>query len=156
MSVPVTQLPEGKLRLPIMVPPSQGEMNLLMAGINCAPFEETFARLKQEGREICANGVAANCQYCKGKEERCPIDPVEYKRLAFLDAASIFEPAHRYYKDQTSYGLKHIIQHAATTQGVNGYSCNGAFIVYMASRGFAFRIEGDSLNVLFKIKSPWA
>ena len=100
-------------------------------------FQKARDELKAKGWTIGACG-----NECDHPPVSCEPSFAQFCSLSAVHAEDKFEHASRYYKDSTSYGLKHISQ-----QEHNVYCNNGTFIVFMHSNGFQFK-----MNVFFKLK----
>jgi hypothetical protein len=151
---------QDELYVPFVIPAPAEFTRLVTEAMSdpeeIALLEQTLASLKAKGNEMCANGLRRHCD-CKRKDGPCLFKGgwYNYYRLVALKVHASFEKGKRIYRDASSYEMKHWPQQAGSEGGINGYSTNGEFIVYMASRGFEFKPQSKGPNVYFKMKDPW-
>jgi hypothetical protein len=154
-----------RLGLPMgfnLVIPSPAEFTRLVDEAMSDPkevalLEQTQALLKSKGQEICGNGLRHRCLDCRDSQDGPCLTREGWKsyyRLVALNVHASFQKGERFYEGANSRGMKHWPQQLGDEGGINAYSTNGAFIVYMASRGFEFEPEPMGRGVFFKVKDP--
>jgi hypothetical protein len=153
--------------------PSEQLFNERLAQALTTPDETFFFYtcqfLKERRLEVCGNGLRKACGNCWGEEKPCEFvgsgrfngvyqhwsGPKSIVGLVAYNAQHHFsKSSSSYYKDASSYGIKHWFQSGASVpEYCQVYVCNGTFIVYMAMQGFEMKpVDEDSPNVYFKLK----